>query len=126
MSETYFAVTEVEQLARLINSLGIVGAQLMVRHRPDHYQRAQTNLQNFRHKNRELLDRVHSLALKSGDESALRLVEDLERVPPDAMQALVLVRRCLLASAFLGHCIAHAERSAVQPSDVQPVARQLH
>jgi hypothetical protein len=126
MSENYFAATDIGQLARLINSFGIIGAQLMIRHRPDHYQRAQTNLQNFRRKNRELLDRVHALALKSGDESALRLAEDLERVPADAMQALVLARRCLLASAFLGHCIAHAEQPAVQPSDEPQVARRLH
>jgi len=41
MTESYFTATEIGKLAHLVNSFGIVGAQLML---PDHYQRAQLNL----------------------------------------------------------------------------------
>jgi hypothetical protein len=125
MTETYFTAAEIGKLARLVNSFGIIGAQLIVRHRPDYYQRAHINLQNFRRDNKELLERIHSLARESGDESALRLAEDLEKMPPDAMQVLALARRCLLASAFLGHCIAASDQPHIQPSAPQ-LDKRLH
>jgi hypothetical protein len=125
MAETYFSATELGKLARLVNALAIIGAQLIGRHPPDHYQRAHINLRNFRRNNKELLEKIHSMAGESRDESALRLAEDLERMPPDVIQALALARRCLLASAFLGHCIAASDQPHIQ-TDAPHLDRQLH
>jgi hypothetical protein len=110
MTETRFTHPEIEKLARLVNNFGILGSQLICRSRPDLGQHAQANLQNLKNSDQQLLKRVNQLACKSGDEGALRLIEDLERQPDDPMQSLSLARRCLLASAFLGHCIAAANR----------------
>jgi len=120
MAETFFTLSEIGELARLVNSLGIIGAQLIARNRPEHYQRAHANLQNFRRTNKELLERIDGMARNTGDESALRLAEDLEKLPADVAQALQLARRCLLASAYLGHCIAAVDRAA----EAKPVAAQ--
>ena len=67
-----------------------------------------------------MLKRLDHAARQSKDESALRLIEDLETMPADAMQSLHAARRCLLAAAFLGHCIAahnHPPRAAVAPHE---------
>jgi hypothetical protein len=120
MAETFLTPSEIGELARLVNSFGIIGGQLIAKSRPEHYQRAHANLQNFRRSNKELLERIDGMARQTGDESALRLSEDLEKVPTDVAQALQLARRCLLASAYLGHCIAAVDRAA----DPQPVTVQ--
>jgi hypothetical protein len=125
MTETYFTTTEIAKLARLINSFGIIGGQLIHRHKPDQCQHAHINLTHLKRDNKELLERIHSLARKSNDESALRLTEDLERVPPDAAHALALARRCLFASGFLGHLIAASQQPDIQPSTPQ-LDRRLH
>jgi len=81
---------------------------------------AQANLQKCRGEHEELLKRLDHAARQSKDESALRLIEDLETMPADAMQSLHAARRCLLAAAFLGHCIAahnHPPRAAVAPHE---------
>jgi hypothetical protein len=116
MTETRFTHPEMEKLARLVNNFGILGSQLICLSRPDLGQNAQANLQNLKNSDQQLLKRVNQLARKSGDEGALRLIEDLERQPDDPMQSLSLARRCLLASAFLGHCIAAASRYSYAPS----------
>jgi hypothetical protein len=133
MTETRFTHPEMEKLARLVNNFGILGSQLICRSsqlmcrilgsqlichsQPDLGQLAHANLQNLKISDEQLLRRVNQLARKSGDEGALRLIEDLERLPSaDPMQSLSLARRCLLASAFLGHCIAAASRHPYVPS----------
>ena len=58
-----------------------------------------------------MLRQLDKLARDSGDKSALRLIEDLARIPANLIQILAVVRRCLMASAFLGHCIAYGEVS---------------
>jgi len=101
-------------------NIGIAGSQLILRHRPELYLHAQANLQKCRGEHEELLKRLDHAARQSKDESALRLIEDLETLPADAMQSLHAARRCLLAAAFLGHCIAahnHPTRAAVAPHE---------
>jgi len=73
------------------------------------------NLTKLKNEQEELIKRVDELAREQGEESPLRLIEDLRRVPADVAQMLTLVRRCLAASAFLGHLLA-------QPNDPQLTA----
>jgi hypothetical protein len=116
----YLTASEIETLGMIVNALGVAGSQLILRHRPELYLHAQANLQKCRGEHEELLKRLDHAARQSKDESALRLIEDLETLPADAMQSLHAARRCLLAAAFLGHCIAahnHPTRAAVAPHE---------
>src|SRR5437762_4767952 len=106
LTELYFTAIEVETLGRLINGLGIIGSQLILRQRPDLYLRAHANLRKCKSEHEDFLKRLDEISRQSEDESALRLVEDLDVMPVDAMQSLNAARRCLLAAAFLGHCLA--------------------
>jgi hypothetical protein len=126
MTETFVTPGEIGNLARLVNYFGIIGGQLISRSRPQHYQRAHANLQNFRRGSKELLEKVDAMARKTGDESALRLAEDLEREPADLAQGLNLARRCLLASAYLGHCIAEADRAVSTTATPAQPDKTLH
>ena len=104
----------------LVNSLGIVGSQLILRHRPDLYLQAHANLRKCGGEHEDLLKRLDHFARQSKDESALRLIEDLDIMPADAVQSLQAARRCLLAAAFLGHCIAahsHPATAALAPHE---------
>jgi len=119
-SELFLLAPEIEILGRIINALGVAGSQLILRHRPELYLKAQVNLRKFKAENEDLLKRLDQLARRSKDEGALRLIEDLEILPLDAVQSLQGARRCLLAAAFLGHCIAmhsHPPNAAVAPQD---------
>ena len=102
----YLAPGEIETLGMILNALGIVGSQLILRHRPELLLHAQANLRKCKSEHEELLKRLDQAARQSQDESALRLIEDLDMIPADAVQSLHAARRCLLAAAFLGHCIA--------------------
>ena len=106
MTEQYFTTSEIEILGKVVNSLGIMGSQILLRHRPELYLQAHANLRKCRNDSEELLKRLDHMARQSKDESALRIIEDLDVIPEDAAQSLHVARRCLLASAFLGHCIA--------------------
>ena len=106
MTEQYFTAGEIETLGKVVNSLGIMGSQILLRHRPELYLQAHANLRKCRNDSEELLKRLDHMARQSKDESALRIIEDLDVMPEDAAQSLHIARRCLLASAFLGHCIA--------------------
>src|SRR6266404_5324996 len=105
MTEQYFTAGEIEILGKVVNSLGIMGSQILLRQRPELYLQAHANLRKCRKDSEELLKRLDDMARQSKDESALRIIEDLDVVPEDAVQSLHIARRCLLASAFLGHCI---------------------
>ena len=96
---------EVEQAARLINGFGIIGSQIVFRSSMELYRRAYTLLQKIKQQDEPFLRRLDKLARSSNDESALRLIEDLASQPTDVAQSLAFARRCLAASAFLGHCI---------------------
>jgi hypothetical protein len=104
---------EREKLGILVNNIGVYASQLMHQDLPGIATRALANLAKFKAENEDLLKRVDEAAREVGDQSPLRLVEDLARAPADVGQMLTLVRRCVIASAFLGHCIA-------QPSDGSP------
>ena len=106
MTEQYFTAGEIEILGKVVNSLGIMGSQILLRHRPELYLQAHANLRKCRNDSEELLKRLDHMARQSKDESTLRIIEDLDVMPEDATQSLHIARRCLLASAFLGHCIA--------------------
>ena len=121
LGAVYLAPGEIETLGMIINALGVVGSQLILRHRPELYLHAQANLRKCKSEHEELLKRLDQAARQSHDESTLRLIEDLELMPVDAVQSLHAARRCLLAAAFLGHCIAaHRQPSAAA------VARHEH
>ena len=81
--------------------------------------RALANLAKVRQEQEELLKRLDELAREQNEESPLRLVEDLPRVPTDVAQMLTLVRRCLATSAFLGHLMA-------QQTHLQAAAEELN
>src|SRR4051794_11111701 len=104
---------EREKLGVLVNNIGVYASQLMHQDLPGIATRALANLAKFKAENEDLLKRLDEAAREIGDQSPLRLVEDLARTPTDMGQMLTVVRRCVVASAFLGHCIA-------QPSNGGP------
>jgi hypothetical protein len=114
---------EVEQAARLINGFGIIGSQIVFRNSMELYRRAYTLLQKIKQQDEQFLRRLDKLARSSNDESALRLIEDLATQPNDVAQCLSFARRCLAASAFLGHCIVtlcgRAEAKLATPEQAQ-------
>jgi hypothetical protein len=118
------ASLDVERLAILINCVSAIGSQLLAK-RPDLRQTAYDNLQKFKRTDKDLLENVHSMALKAGSVSVLRLSEDLERPPTDAMQAIGLAHNCLLATVFLSFCIASQKSASLPASDVAN-ERRLH
>jgi hypothetical protein len=65
----------------------------------------------------DLLKRLHELARDQGEESPQRLIEDLARMPSDAVQPLTVLGRSLLVASFLGRCIA-------EPSSPKATARR--
>jgi len=109
-----FTATQIERLAVIIKCFSVIGSQLLFQ-KSQLYQIACANLPKFRSNDKELLETAHSLALKNGAISPLRLSEDLERSPTDTVQAIVLAQRCLLATAFLSHCIAMSGKQVSSP-----------
>ena len=83
------------------------------------------NLATVKKEDEALLKRLDELAREQSEESPLRLIEDLTRMPGDAAQMLTLLRRCLLVSAFLGHCIAQPSY-AEMPGAQLPKEKRLH
>ena len=61
------------------------------------------NLGKVKNEQESLLKRLDEVAREQNDESPLRVIEDLVRLPIDLIQTMTLVPRSLLASAFLGH-----------------------
>jgi hypothetical protein len=120
-----FTAKERERLGVLVNNLGIYAAHIMLQTNPEFSQRALANLAKVRREDEPLLNRLDEVAREQGDEMPFRLIEDLSRLPSDVAQMMTIVRRCLLASAFLGHCIAqppHVESS----TDAQSAENRLH
>jgi hypothetical protein len=116
---------EIRKLAVLINCFTAIGSELLGR--TNALKQGHANLQKFRNENKELLEDIHSHALKGDAVSPLRLAEDLERAGPDVLQLLNLVQRCLLASIFLSHCIATTGKQEAFPVTEQPAEqRRLH
>lgn len=105
--------TEREKLSALVNNISIYAAQIITRTETELFARAFTNLAKLKSEHEDLIRRVDELARGQNEESPLRLIEDLRRAPADVAQMLTFVRRCLSASAFLGHLLA-------QPNEPQP------
>ena len=120
-----FTTTQIERLAVLIKCFSVVGSQLLFQ-RSKLYQIAYANLLKFRSNDKDLLEIIHSLALKNGAISPLRLSEDLERSPTDTVQAIILAQRCLLATGFLSHCIAMSGKQVSSPAAGVPDAQPVH
>ena len=124
-SSIILTTPEREKLGVLVNNFSIFATQILSQNSPDFCRTALANLAKVKKEDQALLRRLDKLAREHNDESALRLIEDLPRVPADLAQMLTLVRRCLLASAFLGHCLAqptHPERA----SEPAPQEKRLH
>ena len=83
-----FTATEREKLGVLVNNLSMFAAQLVSCRGSDVAMQALANLAKLKKECEGLLKRLDELARESADESALRLIEDLPRTPPDLMQAL--------------------------------------
>jgi hypothetical protein len=108
-----FTPTEKERLGVVVNNLSYYATQLITQTGPELTRRALANLAVVKKENEALLKRLDEIAREHNDESPLRLIEDLAKVPGDVAQMLALVRRCLLASTFLGHCIAQPNRTEI-------------
>lgn len=80
--------------------------QLLQRDASDVFMVALKNIRNVQQEHEQLLKKLDELAREQADERPLRLIEDMARSPRDMAQMLGLIRRCLAASAFFGHCLA--------------------
>jgi hypothetical protein len=114
-----FTAAEREKLGALVNNFSIYATQIVSHNGADLANRALANLAKLKKEQGELLKRLDKLAREQSEENPLRLIEDLPRLPSDVAQMLTLVRRCLLASAFLGHLLA-------QPTHVEVAAEALN
>jgi hypothetical protein len=101
-----FTATERERMAVLINNLCFYASQLVIHSSAEISQRALLNLDKIKNEYEPLLKRLDEVAREQGDHSPLRVIEELVQRPNDVAQMLMLVRGCLLASGFLGHCLA--------------------
>ena len=113
-----FTAAEREKIGVLINNISVYAAQIVSHNAPEFSTLALANLAKVKKDQDELLRRLDELAREQNEESALRLIEDLPRVSADIGQMLSLVRRCLLASGFLGHLLA-------QPTHAQVASEEL-
>ena len=123
-----FTASERERLGVVVNNLAIYAAQLLLQTSSELSIRALANLAKVKNEDDALLKRLDEAARELGDESPLRLIEDLARRPADVAQQLTLVRRCVLASAFMGHCLAQPtyrthQQVTAEPSDSE---KRLH
>jgi hypothetical protein len=112
-SRLAFSATEREKFGVLVNNISVFAAEVLDRTQPALQARALTNLAKLKNGNEDLLRRLDEFARAQGEQSPLRLIEDLPSMPCDLAQILSLVRRCLLVSAFLGHCIAQPARPEI-------------
>jgi len=122
---TVFTTTERERLGVLVNNLSFYGSQIMIQGSPELANRALANLNKMKNDDKALLEHLDEVAREQSDESPLRVIEDLVRLPSDIARMLTLVRRCLLASAFLGHCLAQPIHPSAVSNPLSPEKR-LH
>lgn len=120
-----FTTTERERLGVVVNNLCFFASQMMLQGSPELSNRAVANLDRVKSDEETLLKRLDEVAREQNDESPLRVIEDLTRPPTDIGQMMTLVRRCLLASAFLGHCLAQPSHPEIASQARHPEKR-LH
>ena len=119
-----FTATERERLAVVVNNLCFYASQIILQGSPVLSQRALANLAKTKNEEEALLKRLDEVAREQGDESPLRVIEDLAYLANDISQMVTLVRRCLLASAFLGHCLAQPIHPA--SAEAPSLEKRLH
>jgi hypothetical protein len=125
-SRMLFTPQEREKLGVLVNNIAIFAAQ-MVNHRGSAFTaQALMNLAKLTREDEDFLKRLDQLAREQQDESPLRLIEDLAQVPSGVLEKLTVVRRCLLASAFLGHCMAQPAFPDLAAVPISQEKQQLH
>ena len=71
------SVAEREMLGALVNNINVFGARIISRARSELREAALTNIARITQKHEPLLKRLDELARSQGDESPLRLIEDL-------------------------------------------------
>lgn len=120
-----FTAADVEVMAKIVNNVGIYASQILHNHRSDLAQRSLINISKIKKDDDGLLKRLDQMAREQGDESPLRLIEDLSRLPANVTGLLELVRRCLLTTAFLGHCMALPKSDQLSVAAVQQ-EKHLH
>jgi hypothetical protein len=120
-----FTPAERNRLGVLINNISFLGSQLISQTGPELIGCALANLAKATKADNLLLKRLDEMARAHSEESPLRLIEDLAPGRGDVAQMLRLVRRCMLASAFLGHCIAQPN-DAELPAGQSGVQTRLH
>jgi hypothetical protein len=111
-------------MAVVVNNLCFYGSHLVIQGSPESSQRALINLGKVKNEQEALLKRLDEVAREQSDESPLRVIEDLAQLPNDVAQMMTLVRRCLLASAFLGHCLAQPIHPA--SAEAPSLEKRLH
>ena len=120
-----FTALERERMAVLVNNTCIYATQLIHHDGPNVSTRALINLVKVKTENEELLRRLDEFARAQHDESPLRLIQDLAGAPITIGQMLSVVRRCLAASAFIGHCMAQPDHPEIA-SEVLSPEKHLH
>ena len=93
----------------LVNNISFYATQLISQTSIELTKKALANLATVKREDAALLKRLDQLARDQGEESPLRLIEDFTTLPSDAAQMLTVLRRCMLATAFLGHCLAQPD-----------------
>ena len=121
-----FNALEREKMGVLVNNISVYATQLLSRNGPDLTARALTTLGKLRREQQDLLKRLDGLAREQKEEMPLRLIEDMRSVPVDLAQMLSLVRRCLFASAFIGHLLAQPMHAAAAAAEAASEAKRLH
>ena len=123
--QPHFTPLEAERIGMLINNIAMFAAQVVHRNVPEFARLSVENLMSMKVEDEALLKRLDEMARQQGDESSLRLIEDLAAAPADMLQSLNLVRRCAMAVAFLGHCIA-TPRQTQGPAATARADKRLH
>jgi hypothetical protein len=123
--EMLFTPAERKRLGVLINNISFFGSQLISQTGPALTRCALANLAKATKEDDVLLKRLDEMARGHNEESPLRLIEDLARGSGDVAQMLTLVQRCMLVSAFLGHCIAQPHY-AEMPAEQSGTRKRLH
>ena len=120
-----FTSSERQRLGVLVNNISFYATQLISQTAPELTKRALANLAAVKKDEEALLKRLDEIAREQGEESPLRLVEDFTKLPSDAAQMLALMCRCLLAAAFLGHCLAQPDHGEM-PGEPLADEERLH
>ena len=124
-TELTLTPAEREKIGVVINNVSVFAAEILSGGGKGFARRALANLAKVKKEHEDLLKHLDGFAREQGDESPLRLIEDLASIPSDVAQMLTLIRRCLLVTAFLGHCSAQPSQPHLDPEPLSKEKR-LH